>query len=155
MIDNRAQAGSVFRLMVDAIIGLVILILILSTLSYFQSLQVSVSRAQFISIVEASIQTPNGKVITSDGTLSFVKDEAFTSSMLNGITGYPSKCFTFKGSKSFADIPEKEHAITFRQNIKTNVYGQCVVDPDVDLEYQSEECSITCIFYFGVKPSED
>ena len=32
-LENKAQAGAVFRLMVDAIIGLVILVAILSTLS--------------------------------------------------------------------------------------------------------------------------
>ena len=155
MIDNRGQAGSVFRLMIDAIIGLVILILILSTLSYFQSLQVSVSSAQFISIVESAIESPNGKIITSDGVLMFTKDTSFTASMLNGLTGLPRECFSFEGPKSFADIPNGGSAILFKQNIQTNVYGKCTVDPDVELEYQSDDCIINCTFYFGIKPDND
>ena len=153
MIDNKAQMGSVFRLMVDSIVGLAILLLILSSLSYFQGLKVDVSRAQFISIAEAAVETPNGKIIYSDGVLTFTKDSSFTSSMLNGIIGYPKECFKFEGPKSFAKIPDDESSITFKQNISTNVYGQCKVDPDVELEYENDECSIICTFYFGVKPN--
>ena len=155
MIDNKAQAGSVFRLMVDSIVGLAILLLILSSLTYFQGLKVDVSRAQFISIVEAAIESPNGKIISSDGVLIFTEEASFTASMLNGLTGYPSDCFTFRGPKSFADIPDNEQAITFKQNISTNVYGRCTVDPDVALEYGNDECSVNCVFYFGVKPDND
>ena len=68
-LETRAQSGAVFRLMIDGIVGLAILLIIISALSYFQALRVQAANEKFFSLVESATNSPNGKVFVEKNLL--------------------------------------------------------------------------------------
>ncbi len=145
IFDNKAQSGTVFRLMVDAIIGLVILMIILSVLGYFESLRVDISRAEFLSIIKSATESPDGSVISS-GVLVFVKGTSFTATQLQSITNYSSDCFVFESNLGFTEIMGGGKIIMIKQNTETKIHVKCVP--------VSDEKKIECIISFGKKLEE-
>ena len=139
--EENAQAGAVFRLMIDAIIGLVILGTILSTLTYFDQQQMNNSVKEFQSFLYTAVSTPNGKIIDS-GNLTFNKDTGFTTIDFELITTHKSECFLITGAIGAADI--KPNAIKFLQKSQIRVFAKCepVNDPN---------CNFFCTISFGKK----
>jgi len=147
--ENKAQSGAVFRLMIDAIIGLVIFAMILSTLAYFESLRIEASRAEFVTKVQAAVQSPNGAIIESDGKLFFLKGNGFNTIQLRDLTGYPKECFSFESNLHFVDITDV--SVEFEQNVEAKLYVQCSTTNDV-CDYDDPDtdcCEIECIVSFG------
>ncbi|MDD4251113.1 MAG: hypothetical protein PHX27_02885 [Candidatus ainarchaeum sp.] len=144
ILDVKGQSGAVFRLMVDAIIGLVILLIILSVLTYFESVRIDVSKAEFISIVQSAVETPNGSVVASK-TLVFVSGLGFSASQLQSLTNYPADCFKFQSNLGSVNIIADGKMVEFKQNVETKVYAKC--EPDLD----NPENIITCDISFGTK----
>jgi hypothetical protein len=153
-MDNKAQAGSVFRLMVDGIIGFAILLMILSALAYFDALSYESNIADFISKVESVVETPNGEIVSSDGRLKFREGTAFSSVMLRDITGYGASCFEFQSNLNSVDISSDKESIEFTQNANCNVYLMCEPNnmQDESCYGQGDDCcEINCIVSFGGK----
>ncbi len=140
--ENNAQAGAVFRLMVDAIIGLVIMGSILSILSYFEQQKIVVSVKEFENFLNSSVNSPDGKIIES-GTLTFVKETRYTVTNFEALTGHRADCFKIQGIVGTAKITDQ--SIEFLQNTQTRVFGQCKPD-----SYASE-CPYFCTISFGRK----
>jgi hypothetical protein len=145
MFEEKAQSGTVFRLMIDAIIGLVILMIILSVLGYFQSLRVDVSRAEFVSTVKAATETPDGRVVSSE-RLIFLKGTTFSSDQLQYVTNYSSDCFEFQTSHATVEIFAGGKMAEFKQDIETMVYASC--------RPGTGDCIIFCDVSFGRKLEE-
>jgi hypothetical protein len=145
MFDEKAQSGTVFRLMIDAIIGLIILMIILSVLGYFQSLRVDVSKAEFVSTIKAATQTPDGRVVSSQ-RLVFLKGTTFSSDQLQYVTNYSSDCFEFQTNHSSVEIFASGKMVEFKQDIETILYARC--RPGTD------DCVIFCDVSFGRKLEE-
>lgn len=144
-IDERAQSGTVFKLMVDAIIGLVILMIILSVIGYFESMRVDVSRTEFISIVKSATESPDGRVVSSN-TLIFLKGTGFTATQLQSITNYPAECFKFESIHGLAPVVADGRIIEIKQNIETKIYARCI-----PITNSTGDCRIECIISFGKK----
>jgi len=139
--ENNAQAGAVFRLMVDAIIGLVILLTILSALSYFEQQKISVGLKEFESVIYSAVNAPDGKIVESGG-LSFLKGTVFTSTGLEVATGYKAECFNFQ--TGVTTIQVSDSAVRILQNIDVKVYAQC--QPSIDCD---SDCLFCCMISFG------
>jgi len=144
MIDNKAQSGAVFRLLIEAIIGLAILLMIVTSLMYFNSLKVETSKAQFAETVKIAIQTPTGQVISSD-ELDFVKGTTFSASQFQGSFSVPAECFSFVSNLTVVTISEQ--TITFNQNANAKTYARCVLN-------DSYGCDIGCVISIGKKLEE-
>jgi hypothetical protein len=148
--SERGQSGAVFRLLIDSIVGLAILVMILGALFYFETLNASASRQEFFSKVTAAVNSPNGIVVESTGRLVFHKG-GFSNGDMESLTGYPKDCFEFQSNLAFAKAPTGE-IIEFTGNIKSKVYVQCVTtgnDCSVEEEQDAGCCEIECLISFG------
>lgn len=153
--DQRGQAGDVFRLMIDSIIGLAILVIILSSINYFGSLRSQISIAEMRGLVESGVQTPTGRVLESNN-LSFSKGEAYSSVLMEQWTGVPESCFSFESGLGAISIVDDRKA-EFTSNVDTKVYVSCIINPNEICEYGDGDCGsceFDCIISFGRKPSE-
>ncbi len=97
--SEKAQSGAVFRLLIDAIIMIVILLIILSVLTYFHSLRLEVSTTEFKELVVNAVHAPKNTVIKSE-SLVFSEKKSFSSSLFRDLTGYHDSCFSFTTSDS-------------------------------------------------------
>ena len=153
--EKRGQAGDVFRLMVDAIIGLVILVIILTTIAYFETLRVQVSIAEMKNIIKGAVETPSGKLLESN-TLSFSGGEGYTGPLFEEWTGVPAKCFEFESNLGSIKIVEGPGGgAIFQTPLETKVYAYCLLVPGSDVIYgegDDIECELECLISFGRKP---
>jgi len=153
--ERKGQAGDVFRLMVDAIIGLVILLIILSSIAYFNSLRLQVSQAAMKSIVEGAVENPTGDVSESE-MLVFSQGEGYSGHVFEDWTGVPAQCFEFESGLSNIKVLEGDVSrVNFTSPVETKVYVSCVATGE-SCEYGTGEpcgkCEVVCTFYFGKKP---
>ena len=147
-LDDSGQAGAVFRLMIDAIIGLVILAMIMTTLNYFLSLRVEASKAEFIEKAESMVQSPNGKVLTT-GVLLFMGGENFSANQLQALTGYSYECFSFQTRAGLVDIGLDNRSVTFRNNLETKAYFRCISCTTFEGKCENSDCEIECVISIG------
>jgi hypothetical protein len=153
--EEKAQASDVFRLMVDAIIGLAILGIILSTLTAFGALRQQISVAEVRGLIEGAVQTPTGTIIESK-TLSFSDGEGYTAPLFEEWTGIQASCFEFESNlNSIKIVSGPGGGAFFNSNLDTKVYARCVATGNV-CEYGDGDCGICeieCLISFGRKPS--
>lgn len=154
LLDEKGQAGTVFRLMVDAIVGLVILALIVSTLNYFYNLRVEVSKAEFRDKVSSAVSSPNGKVIESD-SLIFSEGEGYTSQQIQSFTSIPAGCFKFISNRSFVEVDSSCSLVEFKRNVEAKIYVKCWPNEEALFapceQGATDCCEMYCIISFGEK----
>ncbi len=144
--EQKAQSGAVFRLMIDAIIGIIVLAIILATLNYFNYLKIYYSFDEVNRKVLAATNSPNGDVIESNGNLFFLKGTSFTGQGFEELTGYSSECFSFKSGLSIVKVDDK--SIQIMENIESKIYVRCV---SRSISLDMSVCEIDCDISIGTK----
>ena len=153
MHEQKAQSGAVFRLMVDAIIGLVILLMIISSINYFNSLRLEVSKAEFTALIKSAVDSPNGKIVES-GNLVFSAGDIYDSVTISFMTGYPKDCFRFQTNLAFTETGSGRY-IKFGQPVDAKVYASCRATGE-ECSPDDEDClAIDCLISFGKKLEAD
>ncbi|MBT7241658.1 MAG: hypothetical protein HN878_04155 [Candidatus Diapherotrites archaeon] len=151
-LETRAQSGAVFRLMIDGIIGLAILLIIISALSYFQALRVQAANDKFYSLVESATNSPNGKVFVEKNLL--FTPGGFNTISIRNKTNIFEGCFEFQSRLVSAKIIGGEgeaSTVTFANVVETNVYAQCNPEGSGCPIDDQECCDMKCIISFGKK----
>ena len=149
--EEKAQAEAVFRLMIDSVIGLAILLVILSALNYFQGQVVVQSKSDFISLVKNAVNTPTGIVLKS-GELTFPNKFSVDTIDLQSWTNLSEKCFRFD-SRGSITLSEDKQKIEFTQSLKTIVYAQCFTQLGCNpygVVSNWNECCNQCTVSFGI-----
>ncbi|MCX6800803.1 MAG: hypothetical protein NTZ73_01290 [Candidatus Diapherotrites archaeon] len=130
--EEKAQAGAVFRLMVDSIIMFVVLVIIVAAIYQFQQMRTSISTKEFNELVLSAINTPSGEVIESSRALFFPSGKGYTSTALSALTGKDPASFNFESNLAGAKISDDKSSITFEQPVEAEVYALCKpYHPDV------------------------
>jgi hypothetical protein len=153
MIDDRAQAGAVFRLMVDAIIGLAILAIVVYMLTYFNGLRREISKQQLYEVAGYAVNSPNGKVFMSDKDLLFSEGDGFSSISMSNATSKPADCFTFESNLSAADVGSGSY-VSFRNSVEAKVYAKCWLTGDSCASGAEDCCIQQCLISIGKKLDE-
>jgi hypothetical protein len=149
--EQNAQSGAVFRLMVDAVIGLAIIAMILSTLSYFNYLKINASIGEVNNKILAAVSSPNGEVIASTSKLFFLKGMTLTTGQMQSLTGYPEDCFRFKSNLGLIDITAEGKMVEFTESVETFFYARCTSENEFQIDPDESICEVECVFSFGEK----
>lgn len=149
--EQRAQAEAVFRLMIDSVIGLAILLVILSSLNYFQT-QIEVqSKTDFINLIKNAVNSPTGFIFKSD-ELIFPNKFAVDSADLQSWTQISENCFKFDSRGGSIIVSSDLKKAEFNQKLKTIVYAQCNIVQGCDLRVIPDDwsaCCTRCTVSFG------
>ncbi|MDD3159832.1 MAG: hypothetical protein PHQ98_02600 [Candidatus ainarchaeum sp.] len=157
VVDEKGQAGAVFRLMVDGIVGLAILLIIISLLGYFNSLIYTQALTKTSDIVKKAYNSPTGVIVTEQNNekLPFLKDSMFTSSSFAYNIGEEKECFTFFTNSSAIDLFSGQNGISFKQNLNVNVYAKClpldIASREGSYSNCDSKCKVCCLISFGKK----
>ena len=151
-MENKAQAESVFRLMIDSIIGLAILFVIIASINYFQNQSIIQSKSDLYRLIEDASNSIDGKVISSK-ELTFSKGFGMDSFDAEKITGISQHCYSFKSIYGSIKISDDGKRVEFTQPLTTKVYSQCKpteygCDPRKRVESEAN-CCVKCIISFG------
>jgi len=148
--EQRAQAESVFRLMIDSAIGLAILIIIVSSLSQFDKLALNQSVSDFRDLVVSSSQSPDGMVFNSK-ELTFAQGQTFSTLDLESWTNISEKCFEFDSvAKASMNVPDAHNQAEFLSRFNVKVSAKCD-SHQCDPTNQSDptNCCVCCKVLFG------
>ncbi len=144
--DEKAQTGTVFRLVVDSIIGFVILLIIFSTITYFEAYRINISLTEFNSIVVSATELPDGTVLSSERALAFAGGTGFNANHLQEITGIGADCFSFQSTIGSIRINESQFdsdSVEITGRTDARVFAKCFPS-----QYQ-DDCRIECVISFG------
>ncbi|VVB74800.1 Uncharacterised protein [uncultured archaeon] len=148
--DNRGQAESVFRLMIDSAIGLAILIIIISSLSQFDRLSLNQSVSDFRDLVVSSSQSPDGQVFNSK-ELTFAQGQTFSTLDLESWTNISEKCFEFDSvAKASMNVSDGRDVAEFLSRFNVKVSAKCVSRScDPTNQADKSNCCVCCKVLFG------
>ncbi|HLC78925.1 MAG TPA: hypothetical protein VJG83_00710 [archaeon] len=119
--------------------ALTVLMIIIGAINYFDDLRLSVSKQRFFEGLENATRQPNGETLQIEN-LQFARGDSFSQVGLSKAIGLPEQCIQFapSGSPTFSG---DNTVVTVNENILTNVYVTCDVNP-------TNECEIGCVISF-------
>ncbi|MFH1256097.1 MAG: hypothetical protein V1494_02280 [Candidatus Diapherotrites archaeon] len=142
-LNEKGQAFASMRLLIGAVMGLLILVIIISAISYFENLEIDISVKRVNDGFANAVKQPDGSILeVGDAVLL---GQTFSSSGISKKMGIESDCVELysRGSPAFEEITA-EKAIEVRQRVKTSVYVRCETDPPF-----GSDCPIGCTVSFG------
>ncbi|MEK6957651.1 MAG: hypothetical protein AABW99_01590 [archaeon] len=147
-MNSSAQAFEVYRLLIGAIIALLILVIIVGAINYFDNLTIDVSRQRFFSGLSNAVDQPNGESLMIENVV-FRRGEAFTSRALALQMGIGENCIEFAGSDS-SGISMGDGIVTVKEKLKTDVFVKCETNSqDNPAMAVPSGCEIACEIGFG------
>lgn len=128
----------IFRMLIGAIIALLILVIIVTSITYFGNLEIEISKQRLIDGLEKVVKQPNADSLVVSGII-FPQDAAYPASALAEIIGIGRDCVLVQsGGGAFED---GVNIVTAKQRVKADVYMKC--------ETGSEPCPVSCTVSFG------
>jgi len=155
LIEERGQAEAVFRLIIDSVVAFGILLIILSAINSFNELAIAQSRSDLIFLVQSSVNSPDGQILTSKD-LTFKKGFAVDVTDLQNWTGVSTHCFRLDGRTGPITIIDEQRA-EFNQLLTLKVYALCSVSGTnascntKDAPQSESDCCFKCLVSFGKK----
>ncbi len=132
-------------MLIGAVMALTVLVIILSTVSYFDGLRLSVSKQRFFDGIQNAVRQPNGETLVVQD-LQFQRGDAYSSSGIAKNAGLGNECITFSGADS-ATLDIEEGSAAFKENLLTNVFITCSANT-------SASCEVGCDISFEEAPKE-
>lgn len=136
MLNESGQGFSVFRLLISAIMGLMILLIILGVYNYFEKIRIDLGYQTIVNGFENAVNKHDGTVILVDSAELPAGTEISSFSLSQG-TGLDKDCIKITGQNSDVfSIASDNRLATMNHYAKLNIYIRC--------ETNIEGCEIYC-----------
>lgn len=144
---KRAQSGAVFRLLVEAIMGLVILAIIVGAISYMEQFRHEVSQKKLFDAIRNATKSPNGDIIPAEDLV--LREQTLSKRLFENETGVPADCFDLRavGGEGSA-FKLHDNSVEIKMITTTDVYASCIAVSEPD-------CNMQCVVSFGEALDED
>ena len=139
MHSEKGQAFEPFKMLIGAVMAMLVLVIIISAVTYFQQLDTDISKKRFFDGVKNAVNQPNGDVLVIED-LQFVKDTQYSSRSIAGLVGLPSACIEFIDN-GLLNYDVSPGLIKINQAVVTDVHVQC--NPK-DQCAESAICEVCC-----------
>ncbi|PIN85353.1 MAG: hypothetical protein COV47_02570 [Candidatus Diapherotrites archaeon CG11_big_fil_rev_8_21_14_0_20_37_9] len=145
-LGQKGQAFDAYHLLIGAILGFSVLLIIVSSINYFEGLRMQVSQERFFTGLNNAVDQPNGEILLIDD-LIFQADTSYTSRALERATGLEEGCLVFddSGSTAFDVSPE---LVTAKENIIGNISAICSTNSD---GFCTSSCQVCCEITFNAQ----
>ena len=144
MLNSRGEFEP-FKLLIGAVTALLILTIIVSTINYFDSLELDISTERFYTGVKNAVNQPNDSVIAVSGVV-MDKGMIISTAGLAERTGLKEGCFSFETNNS-SQYRIEGRSVTVLQKMQDDIYLKCRPGTDAAV------CQIECSIGFGTVPS--
>ena len=153
----RGQAFEAYRLLIAMVLALAVLLIILSAISYFDSLRQKVSQDTMYSSWKSAVDSPNGKIIRASN-LYFTAETRFSRVQFAKQVGLDSSCVQFDAEPDVGfelnDEDIDNPFVLVSQNVGGVVYFQCRADNFI-IPLGDSSCLSYCLISFGKPILED
>ncbi|MBN2126862.1 MAG: hypothetical protein JW703_00545, partial [Candidatus Diapherotrites archaeon] len=123
-LNSRGQEFSVFELLVQAVIGLFILVIIISSINYFDEQRYAISKNRFDENLVFAAEQPNGDVLKID-EVAF-NSGSISSKYIELRTGINADCIRLQAkSNPYIIVNEVDSLVSFEKSLVLDVYIKC------------------------------
>jgi len=141
MVSEKGQAFAPFRMLIGAIMALLILVIIIGAIDYFDGLRVTISRQRFYDGLDNAINQPNEGILVVN-TLQFMKGTTFSGRILGRNANLGEDCVEFVDNSSPSMVVDSgEQLISIKETVLTDVFMRC--------ETNVGSCEVYCDISFG------
>ncbi|MBI5553620.1 MAG: hypothetical protein HY917_02655 [Candidatus Diapherotrites archaeon] len=144
-MNARGQEFAPFEMLVHAIIGLSILAIVVSAISYFEAQKTGISRSAFEEKVSQAVHQVNGDVFVIESVL--FEEGSISSRSLEVLTGLNAECFSFE-SKAHPSLDTDGSIMNFRTRVTLDVFMRCCPGSSL-ASGPSASCPVFCTVSFG------
>jgi len=144
-MNQKGQEGAGFRLLIEAVLVVFILVIILGVISQVDEWRWKVSERRLFEGFTNSLDSPDGSVIYEKDIV--LKDGSMYSSsaFANTVSGIDSDCIKIEASDSTAFAVSNDKVIQIRTLIQTDLYYKCFPGHLIGVS----NCRDYCIISFG------
>lgn len=149
-MNNKGQAFEAYRVLIAMIIALAVLLIILSTVAYFDELRKKVSTDTVYSSWKSAVDSPNGKIVEARN-LYFTKDTRFNRRQFAIQVGLDEECLLLDAESStgyqLVDSGPSPY-VQVLNNLVGVVYFMCQTDNYISAPSDAS-CYAYCTLSFG------
>lgn len=137
-----------FKMLIGAIMALVVLVIILAAIEFFNTFNASVSTELFYTGLRNAIEQPNGKTLVIKN-LRFESGTVFTASSVSRQVGLATECLYFK-------LPPgtSQTSVQMENSVEINAFSVCYTNESTECDSFDSSCQVCCYVGFGVDPNE-
>lgn len=147
-MNTSGQEFSAFRLLIDAILVLLILIIIIGIMGWVTSWRFQLSEKRLYEGFQKAVNAPIGKTVVEE-SLSLRADSTYTSSSF-AKPGVPKECIKFKARALNAlQVGRNGQLIDITEDIQIDVFYMC------ERQFDDSDCDVLCEISFGKEFEED
>ncbi len=146
-MNQQGQEGAGFRLIVEIVLVVFILVIIFAVISQVENIQYTVSEQSLYRGFQNSLNSPDGSVIVAKD-LVFAKGSTYSNrAFASSVTGIGFECVELDAIDSVAFEKYETSLIELTTQYQTTVYYKCFPGED--------DCEYECIVSFGKDLSEE
>lgn len=148
---SRFQSGEFepFKMLIGAIMALLVLVIILSAIEFFENFQVTISTERFYTGLSTAVKQPNGKTLKMEN-LQFAPNTILTTSSVSRSVGLSEECLEFVAPQNRSSIisnnPSSIHVTT---QLELDAFAVCYTN---EFNEFPDTCQVGCRVGFGVEP---
>ena len=146
-MNQKGQAFDAYRLLLGAILGLLILVIIVSAVNYFEDLRLQVSQQRFYDGLENAVSQPNSELLVIED-LVFKEGQRFSAVQLGKRMGLEENCLSFSSDCSGGFECDSELVIV-TDYILANVKTICETNLESTELFCSSSCEVCCEIAFS------
>jgi hypothetical protein len=152
-MNQSGQAFEAYRVLIAMVLALAVLLIIVSTITYFDKLREKVSLETLYSSWKSAVDAPNGKVILARD-LFFPAGTRFSRSQFSKQVSLDESCLQFDAEKATGftlNDSDVEHPyVNVASSVGGNVYMQCYSNNDNGIVSDPiGSCYAYCLLSFG------
>jgi len=148
MLNKKGDEGSPFILVVGAIMGLLILTIVISAITYFDSIKIKRSfealQEGFREAVDNLQTSGSQQFIVRDNLL--LEGISFSTKALALETEVKPECIKFETHNSLVNV--KDNIVSIEKRVLIKVFFQCIIVTNS----ANTNCDICCVVSFGAQP---
>lgn len=145
-MNEKGQEGAGFRLIIEAVIVILILVIILGVVSQIDQWRWMVSERRLFEGFKTALNTPDGSIVVQNALVlkdgSMYSNRAFASS----VAGIDAECIEIDAVDSAAFTVTNDKVIEINTLIETDVFFRCL--PKYD-------CPTFCTISFGKELTQE
>jgi len=144
-LNQKGQEGAGFRLLIEAILAVFILVIILGVISQLDEWRWKVSERRLFDGFSKSLNSPDGSVVFEKDLILRDGSAYSRSAFASSVTGIDKDCVELNASSSSAFTSYQGELVEINTVIKTDIYYKCLPGSLVGWD----DCPDYCYVSFG------
>jgi len=150
-MNRQGQEGASFRLLIEAVLIVFILVIILGVVSQIDEWRWRISERRLFEGFNKALNSPDGSIIFEKEIVLRANSSYSNRAFASTVAGIDSECIEIHSSDSSAFIVTDASVIEITTVIQTNVYYKCL--PGIALG--EDQCPDYCLISFGKDLKEE